>query len=159
MYSLAFGQSEQKGFLEFGLSYWRRMGEIAILVVAVVLIVGLRWATRSRAVIASEPAWVRDARKRQEWRLTPVWLRSLMYLGVITFFAGIFMFESASRTNPRHRDEATGHVYSLNNHGSVAYVTKADYARIEGAIWGGWGIAAAAMLTAKVKQRKWHPPY
>src|SRR5438132_13936531 len=138
------------------------MGEIVILVVVAVLTVltaGLTWATRGRAITTSEPGWLRDARKREEWRLTPVWLRSLIYLGVITFVAGIFMFESASRTNSRYRDEATGHIYSLNNHGSVVYVTKADYARIEGAIYGGTLIAGVAMFAATWQQRRWRPPY
>jgi hypothetical protein len=107
---------------------------IAVLVAAIAMLAFMFIATwRVRAAPApNEPEWMRNARIRAESRLTPRWVRWLGATAFVMFFIGIAMFFVASSENPRHPDRPTGHVYPLNNHGLVVYVTRADYFRING---------------------------
>ena len=117
---------------------------IALAMLACVLI--LTWRINSTASVANEPDWMRNARIREQNRLTPRWVRWVAAAAVLIFLVGIATSIAASSHNPRQPDPLTGHLYPINNHGFVVYVTRPDHFRINGMIWGGWGAFASLWL-------------
>jgi hypothetical protein len=105
---------------------------IALAMLGCVLI--LTWRT-NRTAPANEPDWMRNARIREQDRLTPRWVRWVAAAAVLSFLVGIATSLAASSHNPRQPDPLTGHLYPINNHGFVVYVTRPDYLRINGMIW------------------------
>ncbi len=98
------------------------------------------------------PEWACAIRDREK---PPTWIRITIAVGVVWFLLGNWMFEAAfHQHNPRHPDPATGHVYSLNNHGAVVYVTRHDAVRIWGGLIGGWLTGAGAMALALSKRQE-----
>ena len=98
-----------------------------------------------RRRLPSEPQWVRRMRDRQR---PPVSLRLFLYGGIALWFAGGWMFEEASFSNPHHPDVATGHIYALGNPSVNAYVTRRDYIRVYGTMVMGLLMVAAAASVA-----------
>jgi hypothetical protein len=64
------------------------------------------------------------------------------------------MFIEASYGNPTRPDPATGHIYSLNNHGHVVYITAHDWWRIYGTMSTAWLTGCGMMLVAWLKRQK-----
>jgi hypothetical protein len=86
------------------------------------------------------------ASEAREWELPrPKWLMVPIYGGGALFLLGGWMFDVAFQHNPHHADPASGHIYSLANHGTYVYVTWNDAMRIYGTMLGGWAIGAVAM--------------
>jgi hypothetical protein len=68
----------------------------------------------------------------------------MLVVGLYNFFGGFGI-------NTSRPDPSTGRVYELNNHGQFAYVTRTEYWRSEGLMFGGLGLNRGfAMLRLRV---------
>ena len=70
-------------------------------------------------------------------------------LWVCFFELGIY-FDHA---RPHVLDAAAGRVYALNNHGSIAYLTRGENYLLRGLEWGGMGFISVAALFQYLMRR------
>jgi hypothetical protein len=139
---------------------WESSNALFILIGLLVgiLLAACWWLTITDPVLGNEPLWMRTARAREQAaRRPPKWLGASFAVGILSFFAGLVLFITCFSSNPREPDTSTGHTYEMNNHGDIVYVTKADYLRINGMIFGGVAIGMAGGLAHSYMERRSSP--
>jgi hypothetical protein len=127
---------------------------VAVGVVFGIVIAAGVWLTTTAAALPNEPLWMQAARARQSAARIPTWLRALSVVSLSSFFIGIAMFIACFSSNPQKPDPATGHIYAMNDHGSYVYVTRADYLRINGMMFGGIAIGMAGGIGHLLMERR-----
>ena len=108
-----------------------------------------------KTMFIREPSWALDARTREESRRAPRWARWGATIGLIVWVVGIGMLIGAGEPNPfREADPATGHIYEINNHGDVVYVTASEYWKIYGTMGAGFALLVLSIGIGKVALRR-----
>ena len=66
--------------------------------------------------------------------------------GLALWIGGGTLWYSYAASRPRIADPASGRVWQLNTHGSYAYLTLGEVARLAGLAGGGWAAIIASIL-------------
>jgi hypothetical protein len=66
--------------------------------------------------------------------------------GLALWIGGGALWYSYAASRPPTADPASGRVWQLNTHGSYAYLTRGEVARLAGLLGGGWVAIIASIL-------------